>query len=131
MTSVLFILYFGWKNVLGEGWSVWTIAIFTTFLSCFSRLAAKSSSAAKLFNAVHKAQVSWKRIKPLMKEPTEEAECQTMQPGSLEIRQLSFTYPNGQKIFENLNLKAEPGQIIGITGRSSLRKIHSGKGIFV
>ena len=127
MTSVLFILYFGWKNVLGEGWSVWTIAIFTTFLSCFSRLAAKSSSAAKLFNAVHKAQVSWKRIKPLMKEPTEEAECQTMQPGSLKIRQLSFTYPNGQKIFENLNLKAEPGQIIGITGAVACGKSTLGK----
>ena len=31
-----------------------------------SKLSVKSSSAAKLFNAVHKAQVSWKRIKPLM-----------------------------------------------------------------
>ena len=35
MTSVLFIFYFGQKNVLGTGWHSWTIASFTTFLACF------------------------------------------------------------------------------------------------
>ena len=54
MVGVLFILYFGQKNVLGTGWSTWTIASFTTFLACFVKLYVKSSSAAKLFNAVHK-----------------------------------------------------------------------------
>ena len=58
MTSILFILYFGGRNVLQEGWTPWNIAVFTTFLSCYTKLATKSSSAAKLFNAVHKAQVS-------------------------------------------------------------------------
>ena len=59
MAGVVFILYFGGKNVLGTGWQVWSIAVFTTFLSCFTKLSVKSSRAAKLFNAVHKAQVSW------------------------------------------------------------------------
>ena len=36
--GVLFILWFGAKNVLGTGWSVWDIAAFTTFLSCFTKL---------------------------------------------------------------------------------------------
>ena len=58
MTGVFFILYFGQKNVLGTGWQAWSIASFTTFLVCFVKLSVKSSSAAKLFNAVHKAQVS-------------------------------------------------------------------------
>ena len=57
--GVLFILWFGAKNVLGTGWSVWDIAAFTTFLSCFTKLVVKSSKAAKLFNAVQKAEVSW------------------------------------------------------------------------
>ena len=72
MASVVFILYFGQKNVLGTGWSTWDIAAFTTFLSCFLKLSGKSASAAKLFNSVHKAQVSWKRIRPLL-APVEEA----------------------------------------------------------
>ena len=64
--GVLFILWFGAKNVLGIGWSTWDIAAFTTFLSCFTKLTVKSSKVAKLFNSVQKAEVSWKRIKPLM-----------------------------------------------------------------
>ena len=64
--GVLFILWLGAKNVLGTGWNTWDIAAFTTFLSCFTKLTVKSSKAAKLFNSVQKAEVSWKRIKPLM-----------------------------------------------------------------
>ena len=52
--GVLFILWFGAKNVLGTGWRVWDIAAFTTFLSCFTKLVVKSSKVAKLFNAVQK-----------------------------------------------------------------------------
>ena len=35
MIGVLFILYFGSRNVLGTGWKSWDVAAFTTFLSCF------------------------------------------------------------------------------------------------
>ena len=38
MTSILFILYFGGRNVLQEGWTPWNIAVFTTFLSCYTKL---------------------------------------------------------------------------------------------
>ena len=41
--SVLFILWFGAKNVLGTGWRAWDIAAITTFLSCFVKMATKSS----------------------------------------------------------------------------------------
>ena len=38
MTGIIFILYFGSKNVLGTGWKSWDIAAFTTFLACFIKL---------------------------------------------------------------------------------------------
>ena len=44
--------------MLGTGWQSWNIAAFTTFLSCFVRMAAKFFKAAKLFNAVQRAKVS-------------------------------------------------------------------------
>ena len=53
--GVLFILWFGAKNVLGTGWRAWDIGAFTTFLSCFTKLTVKSSKVAKLFNSVQKA----------------------------------------------------------------------------
>ena len=127
MTGVLFILYFGSRNVLGNGWKLWDVAAFTTFLSCFLKLAVKSSHAAKLFNAVHKAQVSWKRIKPLMKEDTYEDDSLVQEPGTLEVSDVSFAYPGGAKIYEDFNLSATPGQIIGVTGAVACGKSTLGK----
>ena len=127
MIGVLFILYFGSKNVLGNGWKVWNVASFTTFLSCFIKLSVKSSHAAKLFNAVHKAQVSWKRVKPLMKEDSYEDDNRLLKPGILEVSHVSFAYPGGEKIYEDLSFLAAPGQIIGVTGAVACGKSTLGK----
>lgn len=127
MTGVLFILYFGSKNVLGNGWKAWNVAAFTTFLSCFIKLSVKSSHAAKLFNAVHKAQVSWKRIKPLMKEEPCEDDNRLQKPGTLEVSHVSFAYPGGEKIYEDLSFLAAPGQIIGVTGAVACGKSTLGR----
>lgn len=120
MAGVGFILYFGQKNVLGTGWQPWSIAAFTTFLSCFTKLSVKSSGAAKLFNAVHKAQVSWNRIKPLLAQKPrndgrkpDEGTCAAKR---LEVEHLSLTYPDGKKVLNDISFTAEKGQIIGITG---------------
>ena len=150
MAGVLFILYFGQKNILGTGWRAWGIAAFTTFLSCFVKLSVKSSSAAKLFNAVHKAQVSWNRIKPLLTRKDERTviedqtaenharECKekndTVPAGKTEttvqkiqISHLNFAYPDGKKILDDICLSAEKGQIIGITGAVACGKSTLGK----
>lgn len=113
--GVLFILWFGAKNVLGTGWSEWDIAAFTTFLSCFTKLVVKSSKAAKLFNAVQKAEVSWTRIKPLMKQPEQLAPLCIPESADVTLENLSFAY-GGEPVFTGLSLTARPGDIIGITG---------------
>lgn len=74
MAGTVMILYFGSRNILGMGWTTWDVAAFTTFLACYTKLSDKSSKAAKLFNAVHKAQVSWKRIHPYMERAAEAVE---------------------------------------------------------
>lgn len=127
LAGVIFILYFGSRNVLGMGWKSWNIAALTTFVSCFAKLSEKSSHAAKLFNAVHKAQVSWKRIKPLMKyeeykEADKEVKCD-----NLDINGLTFAYPGSSNIFENVTLNAKKGDIIGVTGAVASGKSTFGK----
>ena len=114
--SVLFILWFGAKNVLGTGWRAWDIAAFTTFLSCFAKMATKSSKAAKLFNAVQCAEVSWKRIKPMMKTPETLSPLSLSAAQTVEVSHLSFAYDGGAPIFEDLSFSAKPGDIIGVTG---------------
>ena len=127
MAAVPFIIILGARNIAGRGWTSWDVAAFTTFLSCFTRLATKSSSAAKLFNAVHKAQVSWKRIKPLMHEIAPLEEAQSACVNELRIDKLSFAYPNEKPQFENVTFTGRPGAIIGITGPVASGKSTLGK----
>ena len=114
--GVLFILWFGAKNVLGTGWTAWSIAEFTTFLACFAKLADKFSKAAKLFNAVHKAQVSWRRIKPLMQPVQPLPELPPRKAVPIQAEDLSFAYPGEAPLFSGLSFALRPGQIIGVTG---------------
>lgn len=116
MAGTLLIIFFGARNIRGTGWTSWDIAVFTTFLSCFTRLAAKSSSAAKLFNAVHKAQVSWRRIKPLMHQAEADEPVPALSTAAFTATHAGFAYPGGSNIFADLSLSAQPGQIIGVTG---------------
>ena len=130
MAGLLFILCFGQKNVLGTGWKSWSIAAFTTFLACFVKLSVKSSSAAKLFNAVHKAQVSWNRIKPLMapkEEPEEDRSQEKKVCRELKVEHVNFAYPDGKKILDDISFTAKKGEIIGITGSVACGKSTLGK----
>ena len=113
--GVLFILWCGAKNVLGTGWRAWDIAAFTTFLSCFTKLTVKSSKVAKLFNSVQKAEVSWRRIRPLMRTAVQEKPLVAAQPAALVLDGVSFAYGD-EPIFAGLSLTAHPGDIIGVTG---------------
>ena len=113
--GVLFIIWFGAKNVLGTGWNTWDIASITTFLSCFTKLTVKSSKVAKLFNSVQKAEVSWKRIKPMMNMPEQLETLDIPKSENVTISDLSFAYGD-TPVFSGLNLTVRPGEIVGITG---------------
>lgn len=127
MTGAFFILYFGGRNVLGIGWTTWNIAAFTAFLSCFTKLATKSSKAAKLFNAVQKAEVSWTRIRPLLKDVPEDGNVEIPEPGELDVSHVSFSYDAQHPIIRDLSFQAKPGEIIGITGPVACGKSTLGK----
>lgn len=134
MAGCLCILWFGGKNVLGEGWTQWDIAAFVTYLSCFTKLASKSSKAAKLFNSVQKASVSWKRIQPFLEsESIAKAECQTNHTKKLSeqnivvVDNVSFHYEGNKNLFSNVSFSAKAGEIIGITGPVACGKTTLGK----
>ncbi|WP_418937148.1 ABC transporter ATP-binding protein [Megasphaera massiliensis] len=118
MTGTILVVWLGGRNVLGEGWQVWDIAAFSTYLSCFVKMSIKTSHAAHLFNAVQKAQVSWGRIQPrLAVSRPLPAPVPTFPPAALTVRDLSFSYEPGDKpVYQGLSFSANPGDIIGITG---------------
>lgn len=120
MAGCVLIIWLGARNVAGTGWTAWDIASFTAFLSCFARFATKASHCAKLFNAVQKAQVSWARIKPLLKpriEWDETAALDLHAPRRLHLRDAGLAYAGkGSFALRGVNLDTAPGQIVGVTG---------------
>ena len=116
MLGAVLILWLGGKNVAGTGWTHWDIAAFTAFLTCFTKLSVKTSKAAKLFNSVQKAQVSWRRVKPLLKNVEEEPELPSAPAAELEVSNLGFAYPGGGEVLKHVSFTAKPGQVIGVTG---------------
>ena len=124
MFGIVLIIYFGGRNVLHIGWKAWDLASFTTFLACFTKLAAKVSHAAKLFNAVQKAQVSWVRIRPLMSDPIYDH----YQKEEKVINDLTFdhvtTFYHGypETAVKDINFTASANEIIGITGEVACGK---------
>lgn len=127
MLGTIVIIWFGGKNVLGIGWTSWNMAAFTTFFSCYKKLAVKSSKAAKLFNAVQKAEVSWKRIQPYLQTTPEESTPKPFSKLSLHVKNLTFTYPKQTPLFSGVSFSADSGQIIGITGAVACGKSSFGK----
>lgn len=134
MFGTVMIIWFGSKNVLGTGWSAWNVAAFTTFFSCYKKLAVKSSKAAKLFNAVQKAQVSWKRIKPYLSPETGEQETaqdiNMISKSDLSVKKLTFSYPGQKPLFSDVSFTAKSGDIVGVTGKVACGKSTFGK-IFI
>jgi ATP-binding cassette subfamily B protein len=69
-----------------------------------------------LFNAVQKAQVSWKRIKPLMVVPVIDTKLESLPIDQIQAQKVSFNYPDGPIIIHDFNLTAQSGTVVGVTG---------------
>lgn len=113
LLGVLPIFLLGAQNVVSGAWD---IAVFTMYVSVFLKLAVKSSHAAKLFNAVQRAQVSWKRIEGYMGEHAEEESQKAQGPQGIKAEHLGFAWEGAEPLFEDVTFAAAPGEIVGICG---------------
>ena len=126
MIGVIIVIALGGNKVI-EG--VWSIGTFISYLTIYTALAFKASKAAKLFNSVQKAKVSWKRVKPYLEEnkSINMNHDKISNNAVLNIDNLSFEYVEGNKIIDGINLHAKPSSLIGITGPVACGKSTFGK----
>lgn len=128
MLGVIVVITSGGINVAR---GIWSVGVFSTYMSLFKILASKASRAAKLFNSVQKAAVSWGRIKPYMKpcesrsrnmyidevkESQSEIAAAKEERNALSLKHLSYGYEKDAPILENLNLELKAGEMMGVTG---------------
>lgn len=136
MSGILFIIWFGGKNVLGMGWTVWDIGMFTTFVSCFTRFAQKVSMSARMFNHMQRALVSWRRIKPLFREYVElPRPDKELSVEKICVENVTVSYPGYEPVLQNISFEAVKGQVIGVTGsvacgKTALAKTFIGDAVY-
>lgn len=110
MIGIVLVVFYGGQLVI-QG--VWTIGRFSAYLTIFTAFSVKVSKAAKLFNSVQKAQVSWQRIRPYLKPREKEAQVKT--PGRREQVLLQVRHFSSG-VIKRADFEVKSGQIIGITG---------------
>jgi len=116
MLGIIMVIYLGGAKVINGGW---TVGIFSTYITMFIIIANKASKAAKLFNSVQKSQVSWKRIKPYLKEYESKDTVSNINKDStkLLVENVGLCYEAGKEnIIENISFEGKQGEIIGVTG---------------
>lgn len=99
-------------------------------LIAFNMLSAQVASPilrlAQLWNDFQQVGISMSRLGDILNTRTEIAEHKTPIPriaGAIELDQVSFRYrPDASDVLRAINLKIEPGEIIGIVGRSGSGK---------
>ena len=99
-------------------------------LIAFNMLAGQVSSPilrlAQLWNDFQQVGISMSRLGDILNAPTEVAAQRTRLPkiaGAIEFDQVSFRYrPDASDVIRQVDLRIEPGEVIGIVGRSGSGK---------
>lgn len=123
MIGIVLVVFYGGQLVV-QG--VWTIGRFSAYLTIFTAFSVKVSKAAKLFNSVQKAQVSWQRILPYLKPREKEAQVKT--PGRREQVLLQVRHFSSG-VIKRADFEVKSGQIIGITGSVASGKSTIGRSL--
>ena len=84
----------------------------------FTSLAARTTTAAKVFNIQQGAKSSWDRIKTLFgSEKEEDKLSDSLVINEINFNDMSFKYKDdGEYVLKNISFKCNKGMIIGITG---------------
>ncbi|MCL2678009.1 MAG: ABC transporter ATP-binding protein/permease [Clostridiales bacterium] len=118
-SGVVLVVGMGGANVVG---GLWSIGVFTAYLTMFMAMAARTHKAAEVMNTWHGAKASWERICEKLAVGGYEAEATAPLPATpnaaaLQVRSLSFTYPFGDEpCLQDVSFCAGKGEIVGVTG---------------
>lgn len=114
--GILIVIGLGGKKVIDGSF---TIGTFTAYITMFTALATRTTTAAKVFNIQQGAKPSWERIKELIGEAKVRfsGPYEDLRPQKIIVQNLSFSYDNEEKMaLRDLSFSVEKGMIIGVTG---------------
>ena len=124
LVATALVLWVGGDRVIAGEMQLGAIATFTTLLAS---LVALLMALAWVLASISRGFVAIARIDEVVSTPdglpTPTAALPLQHPPALELRGLSFTYPGAAApALRDIDLKLEPGQTVGIFGRTGAGK---------
>lgn len=114
-------------SIIGFDENVWTIGLFTTYLSSFVLMANKASHTARLFSSIETGLACWKRIGPYIKEYKPYEKGTTIEGDDKVVFNNFSLIIDDKTLIKDLNFEAKKGEIIGVTGPIASGKSALGK----
>jgi len=124
LVGTALVLWIGGDRVIAGDMQVGAIATFTTLLGS---LVALLMALAWVLASISRGLIAISRIDEVIATPDDlpvpTASLTLLQPPSLALRSLSFTYPGADApALHDLDLSLQPGQTLGIFGRTGAGK---------
>lgn len=114
--GIILVIFLGGNKVIDGNW---TIGTFTAYISMFTALAVRTTTAAKVFNIQQGAKASWDRVLGLINNQSQGSidKAVGLKPNRISVEDISFKYPtNDEYAIEDISFEASSGMIVGITG---------------
>lgn len=122
VSSFLGMIQFGIVLICGAYWAakgLITLGTLVVFVAYVEQIVRPVRQMGRVLTDMGKALVSLKRIREILAEPTEAAECAQAKPpihGNLEFRHVSFEYEPGKPVLQDISFRLRPGQTVAILG---------------
>ena len=122
--GVFLVWYFGGRKVLSNAMTMGELMAFISYVWMFYR---PVQFFTQINNNLSRAFASAERIFEIIDAKTEKAEADTgismpQLKGKVRFAQLGFGYDPGKPVLKGVDLEVEPGEMIGLVGRSGVGK---------
>jgi len=120
--ATVMVLFLAWRLMPTSGMSTGEFVAFHAAL--FALLGGVHTLVSTALDVVNLKPV-WDRARPILETPPEDSGRQGLahEPqGRIELRAVSFAYPGGPVVLEDIDLAIEPGEFVAIVGASGSGK---------
>lgn len=122
--GVFFVWYFGGRQILG---GELTLGELTAFISYLWMLYRPLKWFGDFYNFMIHAYAGAERIFEVMDTPTEPFDAPNAKPmpqikGQISFEDVTFGYDPGKPVIRGVDLTVEPGEMIGLVGKSGVGK---------
>ena len=113
------IIWYGGGKVIQEEITLGTMIVFTSYLNMMIQ---PVSALGQLFGTLFRSMASGERIfqaldwEERLYEPEEPIELPERLEGSIEFRNVNFSYLSSEEVLKNVSFKIEPGEKLAIVG---------------